>query len=432
MPTLDLATDDSGWHTFSYKGIPVVSGYHSQFRNLAERVSPYATAYSNWKHRPIDLSGNKRTFRGAIKNKMPRAHRFRYRAKRRLAASRIQRAWRKRRTPSGTGGGKGVTQEHDRQTIYRRRRMPKRKRRRWIRFVKKVKAVDERQLGKNTVLLNSLVTRRSGTTSKQTIIGFNLYGAGAEDPYRWLGDMGEIGRRILNLNADQTWVKGESVGESTQVKFTSGVLDLTIRNVSQLDSGALDTNAVLEVDIYEIYGNRRFSYGSSTTEYAPDNWRLLFDADSNREVGIYDRVAATAGTQIEPTDRGATPFEFGTAIRQYGIKIAKKTKVYLRPGSVFTYQARDPKAHTFNLHRLNTFYNGTAANMVYGFNIPKVTKHIVFFAKLVPGITQGTGVGQTQVVLKCGVTRKYQFVVEGINDSRSMFLSHTPPDYVTT
>ena len=432
MPTLHLSTDKSGWHTFSYKGIPVVSGYHSQFRNLAERVSPYATAYSNWKNRPTSLAGKKRIYlRGGAqqgREKMPRKGiSYRTRGRRIAAAKTIQRAWRRKRKalPSGTGGGRGVTQEHDRQTIYRRRRMPRRKRRRWIRFVKKVKAVDERQLGKNTVLINTQLTRSSGTTAYQSITGFNLYGAGSPDNDKThLGDLGEIGRRILNLAADQTWVKGESVGDTTRVKFTSAVLDLTIRNNCTKD-GALDTNAVLEVDIYEIFSKKRFAYGSSGGEYNPESWRQLFRADINREVGIYDRVAVGAANEIAPSDRGATPFEFGTAIKQYGIKIAKKTKIYLRPGSVFTYQARDPKSHTFSMQRLNTFYDTITANMTYGFNVPGVTKHIVFFAKLIPGITQGSGAGQTQIILNCGITRKYQFVVEGINDSRSMYLAQS-------
>lgn len=426
MPTLHLSTDKSGWHSFTYKGIPVVSGYHSQFRNLAERVSPYATAYSNWKHRPT-ITGTKRVYlRGGAqqgRNKMPRT-----RGGRRIAAAKtIQRAWRrhKRRKalPSGTGGGRGVTQEHDRQTIYRRRRMPRRKRRRWVRFVRKVKAVDERQLGKNTVLINTKLTRQSGTSAGQVITGFNLYGGGSVDANKvHLGDMGEIGRRILNLSSDQTWVKGESVGELTKVKFTSAVLDLTIRNVSEKDS-ALDSNAVLEIDIYEMYSKKRFAGPSSSGEYNPESWYNLFRYDLNKEVGLYDRVSIGAANEISPEDRGATPFEFGGAIKQYGIKIAKKTKIYLRPGSVFTYQARDPKSHSFTMARLNNFYDTTTSNMTYGFNIPGITKHIVLFAKLVPGISQGNTAGKTEVKLECGITRKYQFVVEGINDSRSMYLS---------
>ena len=61
----------------------------------------------------------------------------------------------------------------------------------------------------------------------------------------------------------------------------------------------------------------------------------------------------------------------------------------------------------------------------YGFNVPKITKHLLVVAKLVPGLTYGTADGQYEAKLDSGITRKYAFVVEGINDRRSAYLTQT-------
>ena len=53
--------------------------------------------------------------------------------------------------------GLGVTQQHDRRMVYRKRRMSRRLKRRWRNFSRKVLSVSEKDLGSRTVVRNDLI-----------------------------------------------------------------------------------------------------------------------------------------------------------------------------------------------------------------------------------------------------------------------------------
>jgi hypothetical protein len=304
-----------------------------------------------------------------------------------------------------TTSGRGVTFEHDRQFIYGHKKMPSRKKRRWVRFKRKVNAISEKELGTRTVLMNTGITETNTTPNNQGLANFSLYSLGGAASY--MSDLQYIGD--LENNANPTAADGNRVADNGKIMFQSAVLDLTMRNISFISGqGDLNTECTLETDIYEITVKRLAYLGTGDF----DDLKDMFD--SNNTAGIYNQATLATGTPIVLTQRGCTPFEKVKAIKQYGVKIWRKTKYFLKPGQTLTYQVRDPKRHVAYKNRI------LKPNM--GFNKPGWSKHILIVFKAVPGIVVGSTTGETTEALSIGVTRKYMYKVEGVQEDRSIRL----------
>lgn len=297
--------------------------------------------------------------------------------------------------------GRGLTSEYDKAFIYARKRMPWKKRRRWRNFTKKVHAVAEKELGTRTVLFNIGQSETNQTANNQGSLTFCLYGL--QSTKSWLSDMQYIGD--LENALDPTASTGNRVSDNGKMVFQSAVMDLTLRNISSKD-GVIDNEATLETDIYEISMRK-------DAELGPNIFADMTDLlDSNNTAGIYDQNTSSLGTAIKIEQRGCTPFEKTKSLSTYGIKIWRKTKYFLKPGQTLTYQTRDPKRHAV--------YKNRILKSDAGFNYPGMTKILFVVFKAVPGITVGAGAGQTQEKVTWGVTRKYMYKVEGIQEDRSI------------
>lgn len=301
-------------------------------------------------------------------------------------------------------GGRGVTSEHDRQFIYRKKSMPFYKKVRWRRFKRKVNAVAEKELGSRTIVFNKKALIFSNATiSKQIAQGIALY------PYKstldYLNDLQNISVSE-NLNADPTAAAGITVQESTKFIFQSGVLDLTLRNTSDFNNEALNGEATLEVDIYEMSAKRMLRDGAIAQN--------SLETFLGNAAGDMEQIGA-AGVNLQIDDRGITPFDVTYGLSRGKIKIWKKTKMFIRSGQTATYQYRDPKRHVWSLEYMNA---GLGPNM------PNATHWIFVVAKVVPGITVGNTEGaQTRERLHIGVTRKYLYKLEGANDDRTEYIT---------
>ncbi len=274
--------------------------------------------------------------------------------------------------------GQGITNQYDRKTIYRRKRMPRRKRTRWSSFVKKVHAASERDLGSKTMLFNDqeqITVTGAAATASQSVGFLALYpvtsgDVGAQPQFRDLKRIAEVDNAMPNTG---------------KFLFKSGVLDITVRNSSS-ETVAL-ANVAVEMDIYELTFSKSF-------ETLPGN-KTPFDVFSE---GFSDTPAINAGlVQIAITSRGATPWDCPQGLGQWGCKIHKKTKYFLGPNQTMTYQVRDPKRHVFDKQSL---LDSTSVNR------RGVTKHIMFITKLVPGtISDEFTINRLDI----GITRKYLY-----------------------
>lgn len=213
--------------------------------------------------------------------------------------------------------GAGVTREHDLATTYRRKRMPGRKRRAWKKFVKKVDAVAEKHAGTTSVLFNQSLTKVAAANT-QVMYGITLYGAYGETVAA-TGEAYYSDLERLTLTSRTTSV-GVNV-RNRHITFKSAVLDVTVVNI--------DTSSC-ELDMYEFFV-KKDTNEFSTLQASLGN--AAFDPE-------LFTMGALGPTTLLDSSVGATPFQF-PAMMQY-VTILKKTKVFLPPGGVSTYQMRLP------------------------------------------------------------------------------------------
>lgn len=274
-----------------------------------------------------------------------------------------------------TTGGAGVTSQYDKKTIYRKKTMPRRKRRAWVKYAKKVNAVIMKDFGTKTVLRNTQVTR-TWSDDSQDFFGGALFGKdGAVDSTGRFG-LDDL-RQIFNNDS-------ELAQPTSSASFISGVLDLTFTNLSRVIGETDDNNAGVEIDVYELKFTKNIDGESMGV--------ILSNAAANT-----DAINGSLN-QINLNTRGATPFDLPDFCAQ-GVKILKKTKFFLSPGQTATYQYRDPKNYRIRKDRVDDGDNN--------FVLPYKTHGILFVSKGVPTATPSAVLKSLQV----GATRKYAYKV---------------------
>lgn len=312
---------------------------------------------------------------------------------------RTQTVQKKKRTTSG----QGVTEQYDKKTIYRKRSMPRFKRRRWRKFKSKVLAVSERSLGSRTYVFNTQETPVANLPGTQLVYDVSLYGF--KSTVGRHNDMVNIVQR--ENTGDSTAAAGETIDETTKFLFQSGVLDITIRNSSFNNEGpGTDVPIAVEMDIYEVYVSKDTDNTANDLNTFID--LLVKAGNDSKQIG----GGTLPANALSIVKRGATPWDIPTALSRYRIKIAKKTKYFLSAGQTMTYQFRDPKRRTIERQRVNERS---------GYSRPGWTKTMLIIAKAVPGFIVGTTEGTATVQLNIGMTRKYLYKIEGMNDTREYY-----------
>lgn len=303
-----------------------------------------------------------------------------------------------------TTSGQGVTTQYDAKLIYRKRSMPRRRKRGWRRFSRKVHAVAEKSWGTLVFLFNNAATFTNNISGNQGLADFGLYGWTSTSS----GFNDQAAMKAIIGAAAMTTTTGITVGNSSKVMFQSAILDLTLRNTSTLttESGAaLNSNAKLEIDIYECSMVKQAEDAASLF----NNPRALFARNPQETFAI----GGGATTEIALTLRGATPFEMNYCLSRFGVRIWKKTKYTLNNNEQMTYQMRDPKRRVTTLEEMGT---------TEGFNRPGWTKWLLIVFKIPPGLTVGTGVDTYQENITVGVTRKYGFKIPNYNEDRTAYI----------
>lgn len=291
--------------------------------------------------------------------------------------------------------GRGVTNQYDRTNVYRKKRMPAKKRRRWKKFVQKVRAVENSTLGTRTRVYNQRIEIQQGSggtgsvTAKQLCRSVCLYG----NNDRSASDLA-ITRRDLN----NIVMSDSDIQKSGKIQMASGIFDMTLQNRSVDATGS---EMGVELDVYLITARKRFQYKDSTT---PGNYsNTTLEGVLAESANVMDPLATATTYKI--TDMGTTPFDFTSALSSFGIKIHSKKKYFLPYGNTMTYQIRDPK---------NRQFMKDAVDDVGGSNYPGSTKHLLLIAKGLPGSSTNPGDGIPNVYsvnLALGLTRKYAYKI---------------------
>ena len=257
---------------------------------------------------PLALStANKLATAYTMPGMFRRAYHSRNRSSRRRSVHHARSRSTRRSARKRTSSGQGVTTQYDRKTIYRKKRMPRAKRRRWVSFVKKVAAASEKDLGSKTIVINDqefLQTDDLPATEDQTVGFVALYPVTSQTPS--LQPQFRDLKRIAEID--------NGIGNTGKFLFKSGVLDMTIRNDSV--DGALGTGVQCEMDIYELTFSKSFE-----TLPQPRTPLEVFTE------GFSDTPAINAGIeQLTMTTRGVTPWDCPQGLSQWGCKILKKTR----------------------------------------------------------------------------------------------------------
>lgn len=268
----------------------------------------------------------------------------------------------------------GVTAQRDYQVQYIRKSAPKRLKRKLRRSYKKFTSQMLKSIGSNIVVKNNeLSNETNGTSVVQGYIGVHLFGASGTDfatIENGTNDMSSIFATDTRLATT-----------SSKAIISSGILDITIRCQEFNDIG--EPTAPIELDIYEIM---------FTDETRQTNF---YSAFVNAQTTTTNTPGYANGLTLQGL-RGVTLFDFPYLTQLTGMKIQKKTKVFLPKGSNTTYQIRDPGNFTMTKEDV--------ADTV-GFIKPYKTKMLALVWKPIVG----NSTAKTSV--KVGATRRYNYKI---------------------
>lgn len=267
--------------------------------------------------------------------------------------------------------GVGTTTQYDKTLVYRKKSMPRRKKRAYRKGFRKWQSYQLKQLGSKTLILNDQLSSGSTNSDLQGALSFCLYGMNGDADTTFDCGWRDL-RVIMDNDGDFPISGGVNRGKAL---FGSGILDITMRN----------SGASVELDLYEVVFTKQ-------TMYTGNLKQMLIDAFSQTpQVG----VATTLNLNV----RGVTPFEAPLAIKRQGIKILKKEKYFLGDGAVATYQFRDAKNRRFNAENVTNI--GSCARYQ--------TRGFIAIFKRTPGQTVAYNVS-------IGVTRKYLYKILNTNN----------------
>lgn len=270
-----------------------------------------------------------------------------------------------------------TTAQQDAHQQYKHKRMPRRKRRRWVKFAKKVQYVQRGDLAMQTYVFNGTCRDATSDASPQGFVESHLYGqegGGAGGRAQGTGDL----QNLIGLYPD---------GVKRRFYFDHAVHDLTFCNTSVATNGF---TPALEIDVYDVV----YRDGTSSQSL----YELL---ESTAIKGTIDTIGSTLP---DINQRGTTLFDFSAVSSVVRMKILKKTKVFLGAGLSATYQVRDNKSRRFAANDL--------VDEAGGFIKAGYTRSVIFLFK---AVVNESGPLQSQVnigSLKVGTTRTYYYKFE--------------------
>lgn len=303
---------------------------------------------------------------------------------------------------SGVTRYTGVTQQHDKARIYKKKYMRKGKKRAWKKFVKKVQAVNLKDRGLVTALYNNLFSPVAESAGAQLIFEMHLYGfksaaassaAGCNDIATLISSDFQTRQGVqknFSTNALETTFGKD--GAADKIMFESAILDATISN---------NNSTTVEIDVYAIRYNK-FTKGNFST------LRQAFQIAENDLTSSVQGNVGPGQPLLTLDSRGCTPFEIGKGISASGIQILGKEKYLISAGQAITVQLRDPKNRYFNASDFiesSTSYKYSNWTQTY----------LIIGKKVVED--------ETPMTLRIGCTRSYKYTYEGLKDNKAYKLT---------
>lgn len=253
-----------------------------------------------------------------------------------------------------------VTAQHDISRPYKRRPMPRRRRRQWTRQIRRFRALTLKHLATRSRVL-TYAGSSTATAGNQARIDAVLYGYYGANNARGLNDLQRIADAETNAQ-DIASNPGNTVqfGPRPIIIFKSAVMDMSITNTS--------STVVLELDVYYFYVTRKTA-ADSTIDALSDGFQ---QADTLTE----------GGTPMDIDSLGVTPFDCPNFLKSH--KITQVRKIIIAPGQISSLMIKAPQNKKFDTNRLST---ELPANGVFG--LPGYTRGIFLIGKGAPSAASG-------------------------------------------
>lgn len=242
-------------------------------------------------------------------------------------AYKIARRLRTRTRTRVMGGARGpapMTSQHDSRLVYRKKTMPRYKKKKWVSFKKKVTAVEysNRNLQNvsmiQTMYCNANTDRCSFTSAMIYGINGQTGGTGAPPPggASGTGSMDDMYDVLVNKYA-----AGGTAMNGRKFLFGSAVMDVHATNVSE--------NALI-LEVYEIEAKK--TYTPATVAY---------DGPEDLFIQGFVDYSPMANTPLVPSALrlGTTPFNCKLFCQYFTVKTKRRLQV--SPGEVVSFQIRD-------------------------------------------------------------------------------------------
>jgi len=214
-----------------------------------------------------------------------------------------------------------LTNQYDVKTQYRRRRMPRRRRKAWVRKVRMVNHIVNNKLGSQYQMLRSF-NNQTAMAGNQGFFSAGIYGENGSSSVA--NDFGIDDLYNLDFKSGET-----SLINKWSLK--SGVLDVEIVNI-----GSEDNLNTMTIDCYEIICRKDMNAQGSSSFNGP--------ADCfNKSFAEQDLLGTN--TALGASIPGVTPFQASTFCQHF--KILRKTRVLLSPGQATHFMYRDAKDRTY-------------------------------------------------------------------------------------
>lgn len=238
-----------------------------------------------------------------------------------------------------------ITTQHDVSLRYRRKSMPRRKRKAWKSFTNKVKHVMLQMNSLTSFTSDNLRSNFTTTTNQQTVFGVYLGGTGASNNDELLAA----------FKAAYSSALSSSTVDDYKLFIKSMCLDVQLSNTG--------SNGII-LDVYELIARKADNASSETI--------------GNMYSRLYNEQTVGALGSLLPDSPSSTPFQNALFLQKW--KIMKKKEILLGSGQVTTMQMRVPYNRTLQGKTIES-------NPSY---IPGVTRAYLFQARGVPVNSAGT------------------------------------------
>lgn len=276
------------------------------------------------------------------------------------------------------------TNQYDRSVVYRKRKMPRRKRKQWKRFSRKVQAVTSKSKGLQSVVYThaTLCSGALGSTGQEFyaahLYGKNGYGAAATED-----GCADLRKIVAGYPAEITDYP------SKILHFRNAILTTTLHNTGE---------CTLELDIYHVRWGEK--------QYATPTFRKAHDYTK----GDTEDMDGTSNNFLR--FRGTTLWDMSEFLSRNNCKILKMTRVTLGVGQTTQYQIRNTRnkiVSTNEIVKPNWTLPGPdpdpvedGRELVYS----GLTESVIVVYRPPPSITAKF------CALTCTSTRSYRFVID--------------------